>query len=70
MAFFVRSLADRSFPWRPARRILDLWRGRRDLLDRLPPIDPADYAGQNCNPTYAQAGIIGRFFKIGVSYKF
>ncbi|MBS0422068.1 MAG: TonB-dependent receptor [Proteobacteria bacterium] len=40
-----------------------------NLLDRLPPIDPADYAGQNYNPTYAQAGIIGRFFKIGVSYK-
>ena len=32
-------------------------------------IDPADYAGQNYNPTYAQAGIVGRFFKIGVSYK-
>lgn len=40
-----------------------------NLLDRLPPIDPADYAGQNYNPTYAQAGIIGRFFKIAVSYK-
>jgi len=40
-----------------------------NLLDRLPPIDPADYAGQNYNPTYAQAGIVGRFFKIGVSYK-
>jgi iron complex outermembrane recepter protein len=41
-----------------------------NLLDRLPPIDPADYAAQNYNPTYAQAGIVGRFFKIGVSYRF
>jgi iron complex outermembrane receptor protein len=42
----------------------------QNLLDRLPPINPADYAGTNYNPTYAQAGIIGRFFKIGASYKF
>jgi iron complex outermembrane receptor protein len=42
----------------------------QNLFDRLPPIDPADYAGTNYNPTYAQAGIIGRFFKVGVSYKF
>ena len=41
-----------------------------NLLDRLPPINPADYAGVNYNPTYAQAGIIGRFFKLGVGYKF
>jgi len=41
-----------------------------NLLDRLPPIDPADYAGINYNPTYAQAGIIGRFVKLGVGYKF
>jgi iron complex outermembrane receptor protein len=42
----------------------------QNVLDRLPPINPADYAGVNYNPTYAQAGIIGRFFKIGASYKF
>jgi len=41
-----------------------------NLLDRLPPIDPADYAGQNYNPTYHQSGIIGRYFKLGVGYKF
>jgi len=41
-----------------------------NLLDRSPPFDPADYAGINYNPTYAQAGIIGRFFRVGVSYKF
>jgi iron complex outermembrane receptor protein len=42
----------------------------QNLADKLPPIDPADYAGVNYNPTYAQSGIIGRFFKIGASYKF
>jgi iron complex outermembrane receptor protein len=41
-----------------------------NLIDRLPPINPADYAGVNYNPTYAQAGIIGRFFKLGIGYKF
>jgi iron complex outermembrane receptor protein len=41
-----------------------------NLLDRLPPINPADYAGTNYNPTYAQAGIVGRFFKLGAGYKF
>jgi iron complex outermembrane receptor protein len=42
----------------------------QNVLDRLPPINPADYAGTNYNPTFAQSGIIGRFFKIGASYKF
>jgi iron complex outermembrane receptor protein len=41
-----------------------------NLMDRAPPIDPADYAGFNYNPTYHQAGIIGRYFKLGVGYKF
>jgi iron complex outermembrane recepter protein len=41
-----------------------------NLMDRQPPINPADYAGINYNPTYHQAGIIGRFFKLGVGYKF
>jgi iron complex outermembrane recepter protein len=42
----------------------------QNLADKLPPINPADYAGINYNPTYAQQGIIGRYFKIGASYKF
>ena len=41
-----------------------------NLFDRKPPLDPIDYAGVNYNPTYAQAGIIGRFFKVGVHVKF
>jgi iron complex outermembrane recepter protein len=41
-----------------------------NLLDREPPFDPPTYAGINYNPTYTQAGIVGRFFRLGVHYKF
>jgi iron complex outermembrane recepter protein len=42
----------------------------QNLLDRLPPFDPPTYAGINYNPTYSQAGIVGRFFRVGVHFKF
>ena len=43
-----------------------------NLFDAKPPIYPADYAGggANYNPTYAQSGIIGRAFKIGLHVKY
>jgi iron complex outermembrane recepter protein len=41
-----------------------------NLLDRKPPFDPADYAAVNYNPTYAYAGIVGRFYNLGVKVKF
>ncbi len=41
-----------------------------NVANRLPPFNPANYAGINYNPTYAQAGIVGRFFRVGMSYKF
>jgi iron complex outermembrane receptor protein len=41
-----------------------------NLLDRAPPFDPPTYAGINYNPTYSQAGIVGRFFRLGIHYKF
>lgn len=41
-----------------------------NVFDREPPFDPIDYAGLNYNPTYAQAGIVGRFYKLGVDVKF
>ena len=49
---------------------IDFSAGVLNLFDRKPPLDPIDYAGFNYNPTYAQAGIIGRFFKLGVHVKF
>ncbi|MDR3512081.1 MAG: TonB-dependent receptor [Caulobacteraceae bacterium] len=42
----------------------------QNLMDAKPPFDPLDYAGVNYNPTYAQDGIIGRYFKLGVRAKF
>jgi iron complex outermembrane receptor protein len=42
----------------------------QNLMDRLPPVDPADYAGTRFNPTWHQAGIIGRYFKAGIDYRF
>jgi iron complex outermembrane receptor protein len=41
-----------------------------NVLDRLPPLNPASYAGVNYNPAYSQAGIVGRLFRIGANYRF
>lgn len=41
-----------------------------NVFDRQPPIDPSDYAGINFNPTYHYAGIVGRYLKFGLLYKF
>ena len=45
---------------------IELFGSIRNLFDASPPVDPADYAGINYNPTFSQAGIVGRFFSIGV----
>lgn len=42
----------------------------QNLFDAEPPLDPINYAAINYNPTYAQAGIVGRYFKVGVRAKF
>ena len=42
----------------------------QNIGGRKPPIDPADYAGVNFNTTYHQAGIVGRYFRIGARYTF
>jgi iron complex outermembrane receptor protein len=48
---------------------IELFGGIKNVFDQKPPLDPIDYAGINYNPTYAQDGIIGRFFSIGVTLK-
>jgi iron complex outermembrane receptor protein len=42
-----------------------------NLFDRKPPFDPANYAGGGANysPTWAQAGLVGRFYNLGVKVK-
>lgn len=49
---------------------LQVWAVVENLLDRKAPIDPADYAGINYNPTYHQEGIIGRFYRVGLRVTF
>lgn len=44
--------------------------GILNAFGRKAPFDPLDYAGINFNPTYHEAGIIGRFYQLGVSVKF
>jgi iron complex outermembrane receptor protein len=41
-----------------------------NVTNRKPPIDPLNYAAVNYNPTYDYAGIIGRFWNLGVKVKF
>ena len=40
----------------------------QNLLDRPPPFNPLNYAAINYNPAYSQAGIIGRYFRLGLTY--
>ena len=50
---------------------LDITASVMNAFDRKPPLDPADYAGAgaNYNPTYAQSGLVGRFYNLGVKFK-
>jgi iron complex outermembrane receptor protein len=41
-----------------------------NLFDTGPMFNPANYAGVNWNPTYSQAGIVGRYFRVGVRVKY
>jgi iron complex outermembrane receptor protein len=42
-----------------------------NVFDRKPPFDPANYAGagSNYNPTWSQAGVVGRFYNLGVKVR-
>lgn len=42
-----------------------------NVFDRKPPFDPSNYAGAgaNYNPTWSQAGVVGRFYNVGVKVK-
>lgn len=41
-----------------------------NLFDKKAPINPANYAAVNYNPTYTQAGAVGRFFRLGLNFSF
>jgi iron complex outermembrane receptor protein len=41
-----------------------------NLFDARPPLDPTTYGGTNYNPAWANSGIYGRLFKVGVRANF
>ncbi|WP_242097149.1 TonB-dependent receptor [Sphingomonas sp. CROZ-RG-20F-R02-07] len=41
-----------------------------NILDAHPPLNPANYAAVNYNPTWSQGGIVGRYFRAGANFKF
>ena len=47
----------------------DVFGSVKNVFDAKAPFDFIDYAGVNYNPTFAQQGIIGRFYSIGVSFR-
>ena len=51
---------------------LEIYFNVLNVTDKSAPLDPADYAGAgaNYNPTYDQSGIVGRFFRAGLHFKY
>jgi len=41
-----------------------------NITNELPPFDPYTYGGQNYNPSFHQAGAVGRFYNVGAKYAF
>ena len=41
-----------------------------NVFNASPPYDPSTYGASNYNPAYANAGIIGRYFRVGARVKF
>jgi iron complex outermembrane receptor protein len=41
-----------------------------NAFDAKAPLNAANYAGVNYNPTYHQAGLVGRYFRAGANFKF
>jgi iron complex outermembrane receptor protein len=39
-----------------------------NVADKLPPVDTPSYNAVNYNATYSQAGIVGRFFRLGFKF--
>lgn len=49
---------------------LDVYGSVLNLFDRIAPLDPQTYGGINYNPTYHLSGAIGRYFQVGMKYRF
>lgn len=48
---------------------LDIFGSIQNLFDRVAPLDPTTYGGVNFNPLHI-SGAIGRFYNVGLRYKF
>jgi iron complex outermembrane receptor protein len=54
--------------WLPMKN-LEVYGSIRNVFDRIAPLDPLSYGQQSFNPL-DYAGAIGRFYQVGVKYKF
>jgi iron complex outermembrane receptor protein len=59
---------DLSGRWNVTKK-LQLFASIQNLFDKLAPLDPLTYGGMSYNPMDA-SGAIGRYFRVGASYKF
>lgn len=65
-----------SFTWHDVTvkysgfRNLDLFGSILNVFNTMAPLDPYTYGGVNYNPTFHQAGAVGRFYSVGFRYKF
>ena len=59
---------DLNARWKPTEQ-LEVFGGIQNLLDRKPPLDPLTYGAQGYNPLDF-SGAVGRFYSLGVKYKF
>lgn len=59
---------DVSVRWRPTPK-LEVFGSIQNLFDRTPPLDPLTYGADGYNPL-DYSGAIGRYFNVGLKYKF
>jgi iron complex outermembrane receptor protein len=59
---------DMSARWNYSKQ-LQLFASVSNVFDKVAPLDPLTYGGESYNPMDA-SGAVGRYFKIGASYKF
>jgi iron complex outermembrane receptor protein len=62
------STLDMSARWNFSKQ-LTLTASITNVTDKVAPLDPLTYGGLSYNPMDA-SGAIGRYFKLGASYKF
>jgi iron complex outermembrane receptor protein len=59
---------DLSARWNVSKQF-QLFASINNVFDKVAPLDPLTYGGMSYNPMDA-SGAIGRYFKVGASYKF